>query len=234
MLLTVWSPKGGTGTTTIAVALSALIASEHGDVRLLDFVGDGASIIGARIDRNVGVHDWLAVGSSPPNDALDALSIAIGERFRYIPPGNSRGLPTAAASASLADATRRSSAIVVADCGHLHDAPERALVEAGDLSIAVIRPCFLTMARSVRCATWLQKSCGFVFVDEPHRSLSAKQCAGILGRPLLAAVPCSPDIARTIDSGVLLRRRPQPLFKPLDGLCRRLGILSPERLRSVS
>ena len=235
MLLSVWSPKGGAGTSVVCVAMAALIAATQHDVRLVDFGEDGASIVGARLDNPIGITDWLRAGPSTPANALDSLTLDVGERFRYIPRGTAArdALHHHGATTALVNAMRASAVLYIADCQTASEPTHAKLVRRADLSIAVVRPCFLTLRRSATQHELLATTAGLVFVDEPHRSLGTTDFANIVGRPILATVPIAPAIARSIDAGVLLRQRPGALFDPLQRMCERLGLRESDRRRSA-
>jgi hypothetical protein len=50
-----------------------------------------------------------------------------------------------------------------------------------------------------------------VVVDEPGRSLTGHDVSEVLGVPVRAVVPCTKDIARRVDAGLLAARLPRPL-----------------------
>ena len=64
----------------------------------------------------------------------------------------------------------------------------------------VVRGCYLTLRRAV-AAPGLGVTHGVVLVDEPGRSLGAREVADVLGRPVLARVPVRAAIARAVDAG---------------------------------
>ena len=71
MVVACWSPKGGSGTTVVAVSLARLLAGRHGvGALLVDLGGDAASALGAPEPSGPGVADWLDVGDDVPADGL--------------------------------------------------------------------------------------------------------------------------------------------------------------------
>ena len=109
MLLTLWSPKGGSGTSVFAAAC-ALVLARHGGVRLVDLAGDQPAIFGLGADPDTGVADWLAAGPEAPTDALDRLAVEAAPGVALVPRGTGAGplapLAAAEAGAALAVALR--------------------------------------------------------------------------------------------------------------------------------
>lgn len=233
MFISVWSPKGGVGTSTVAVALASTITECYRDVRLVDLGGDGPAIIGANVPAQLGVADFLRAAPTAPTKALDALAVDIGERFSYVGPGRTTDADRfdAAATAQLVTGLRSHAAICVVDCRTVDTAVERTLVLNSDLALVVVQPCFVLLQRTTRLQPQLAASSGVVYFEDPGRSLTSADVGGILGRPLLARVQRSNDVARTIDAGVLLRRRPVSLFTPIERLASQLGLLDGDRRR---
>jgi hypothetical protein len=74
-------------------------------------------------------------------------------------------------------------------------------------------------------APGLARTSGVAAVDEAGRSLSAKDCADVLDRPLLAQFTVRASIARAVDAGVLGTRLPETLARPASEMLDRLGVL---------
>ena len=60
-LLTLWSPKGGSGTSVFAAACALVLARGPG-ARLVDLGGDQPAIFGLGAEPRTGVADWLEAG----------------------------------------------------------------------------------------------------------------------------------------------------------------------------
>ncbi len=60
MLLTLWSPKGGSGTSVLAAACALVLARRADGARLVDLAGDQPAIFGLPTDPGTGLADWLA------------------------------------------------------------------------------------------------------------------------------------------------------------------------------
>jgi len=220
VLLSLWSPKGGSGTSVLAAACAVVLARQGPGARLVDLGGDQPAILGLASDPLVGVADWLAAGPEAPAEALDRLIVEAYPGLVLIPSG--RGAPEGArpeAGAALAVALAANPSPVVADCGLAADPATRALVECADVALVVVRGCYLALRRAVR-ADLLHGTAGVVVIEEPGRSLGAGEVADVLGRPVVARVGLRPTVARAVDAGVLVTRLPVSLASPVTELLR--------------
>jgi hypothetical protein len=223
VLCALWSPKGGSGTTTVAAA-SALAGARVAGARLADLAGDQAAMLGLASDPPTGLVDWLAAGPDTPTEALDRLAVDIAPGLVLLPYGSGgASTPASAAGAALGVALRDGPVPTFADLGAAADPASRALLEVSDVGVMVVRGCYLTLRRAV-AAPGLAATHGIVLVDEPGRSLGAREVADVLGRPVLARVPVRTAIARAVDAGVIASRLPDPLVRPARDLLRALGI----------
>jgi hypothetical protein len=231
MLLSLWSPKGGSGTSVVAAACAIVLAADRG-ARLVDLDGDQAAVLGLSSSALVpgprargpqGVRDWLVAGPGAPGDALARLAVDAGAGLVLLPPGSASRTGSGAAGAALGVVLQESGAVVVADCGRADDEAARALVEVSDLSVVVIRPCYLAL-RSAAADDLVRSASGVVVVEEPGRALGAREVADVLGVPVLATVPVRASIARVVDAGVLVARLPDTLARPVRTLLERLGV----------
>ena len=76
--------------------------------------------------------------------------------------------------------------------------------QAPDESYLVLRgPCYLALAAALRHDTAPD---GIVLLQEAGRSLTARDVTEVTGIPVVAQVPVSDTVARTIDAGLLLAR----------------------------
>ncbi len=221
MLLTFWSSKGGSGTSTVAAACAGVLAEHHAPVLLVDLAGDQPALVGAAVDPTTGLADWLALGPEAPTEALARIAVEIdGPRFTLLPMGRpvhdapSAQPSTGAAGAALAMALTASGAVAVADLGRADTPAQGAMAELADATILVIRPCYLALRRAVQAPALLHTH-GIVMVDEPGRALGAREIRDVLGVPVLARVAWRSAIARAADAGLVLARTPDALRRPL-------------------
>lgn len=224
MLFALWSPKGGSGTSVVAVALATAL-SRRRPVLLADLAGDLPAILGLTPERlrpdasappGTSLFGWLAIGPAAGSDAIDALTCPVTDRLALLPLG-SRGSSSPAelppeSGAALA-AALAGGPVAVADAGRGEHPFQRALVEVADASVVVIRGCYLALRRAVD-DDLVARAAGVVVLSEPERALSPADVADILGRPVLATMEVTPRVARAVDAGVLLQRPPPGLSRP--------------------
>ena len=225
MLLALWSPKGGSGTSVVAAAL-ALVAAGRGESRLADLGGDQPAILGlppapGSPAEDRGLAGWLATGPSALTERLDDLAAPVVPGLSLLPRGaGAIGGATAEAGAALAVALRDGYTTVV-DVGTAVAPATTAVVAVADVAVLVVRPCYLALRRAVADPR-LGAAAGVVLVEEAGRALDADDVAAVVGVPVLGRVPCRAEIARAVDAGVLRHRLPVSLAGPaaalLDGL----------------
>ncbi len=227
MLVSIWSPKGGSGTSVVAAVVAAVVAKAHPDVRLVDLAGDQPAVCGVRLSARLGARALFDAESDVEvrDGALDALTVEIDEGFRMVPAGRaSLDHASADRGAVVARALRHALPLYVVDAGCVAAPGVASLVRASDLALMVIRPCFLALHRASALVDLVERSTGIVCVSEPGRALSVRDVSSVLGRPVLCEVDIDPDVARSVDAGVLLRREPHAVFVPITRMCRRLGL----------
>jgi hypothetical protein len=223
MLVAVWSPKGGSGTSVVAAGL-ALEAAHGGPVRIVDLDGDQAAIFGLAADPEHGLGTWFAAAPDVAPDALEELSSPAPGGVELIGPGSEPiGVPGSNAVTHLAAVLRDGPALTVVDAGDIRTSAARLLVEAADISLVVIRGCYLALRRGVH-EPLVAAATAIVAVEQSARPLRAREIADVLQRPVLASVPDLPEIARVVDAGVLPMRPPLALVDPIATLVRRLDL----------
>jgi MinD superfamily P-loop ATPase len=233
MLVCFWSAKGGSGTSVMAAA-TALTLARHAPVRLADIAGDQPAMLALASEPATGVRDWLLTGPQAPADALDRLAVEVTGRLSLVPSGSGDlALALPEAGAALAVALRDDSRPTVIDAGVLANdsAPVvDALVEVADVSLLVVRSCYLALRRAVKLEA-TTRATGVVVVEESGRSLEARDVGDVLGLPVVATVPVKAAVSRAVDAGVLVSRLPDVLGRPARELARRLD--GPGRTRAA-
>ena len=230
MLLALWSPKGGAGTSVVAAACALVLARKSDGARLADLDGDQPAIFALASEPSTGLLDWLAAGPEAPADALDRLAITAAPGVALLPRGaTSHRSPVAKepaeVGAALAVALRDGPVPTIVDAGSASPPATRALVEVADTSVIVLRGCYLGLRRAVR-SPLLGRAAGVVLVEEPGRSLGASEVADVLDQPVLARVPVRASVARAVDAGVLSARLPEALARPVARLLARVEVLT--------
>lgn len=226
-LLAFWSPKGGSGTSVTAAACAVHAARTIGPVRLVDLRGDQPAVLGLGADPETGVADWLAVGPTAPTDALDRLGVEVAPSLSLLPKGRLGSVlePAIAAETGAALAVAlRDGPLTIVDIGVPDTAVARAVLEVSDVSLLVIRECYLALRRASQCPG-VARSFGIVVLQEPGRSLGPADVGQVLGRPVVARIPTRAAIARAVDAGVLANRLPEPLSRAAAQIFRELGIV---------
>jgi hypothetical protein len=227
MLLSFWSPKGGAGTSVFVAACGQYLA-RHTDVRLADFGGDQPGILGLAGDPSPGLGEWLHAGAEAPADALDRLAVDAGRGLMLLPCGERGALDAdPEAGAALGVVLANDERLTIADVGTADAAALRAVVEVSDVSVVVVRDCYLALRRAVR-SPLLAHAAGVVVMEEPGRALGAGEITEVLNLPLLATVPIRLGIARAVDAGVLTSRMPEGLERIARRMFTRLGITGRE------
>jgi hypothetical protein len=223
MLLSLWSSKGGSGTSTVA-ATCALLLARRGGARLADLAGDQPSLLGLDAEPGTGLGDWLAAGAEAPVDALDRLAVEAAPDLVLLPLGEAPPATAAPeAGAALAVALRDHAVPTVADLGRADTPAAQAIAEVADLTVLVLRACYLGLRRALSSEVTALSS-GVVLVEETGRALRPEDVADVLALPVLARVALRPAVARAVDAGVLARRLPDALSRPAERLLDRLGV----------
>lgn len=105
-----------------------------------------------------------------------------------------------------ADCAPEMAASVVILVGDAADNPPCAV----DLALLVTRGCYLSLRRAVKSESPIVVD-GVVFVAEDGRALKSDDVSNVLGLPIVATVHVTETVARVIDAGVLVQRRPGTL-----------------------
>jgi hypothetical protein len=227
MLVALWSPSGGAGTSVFAAA-TALVLARRQPIRLADLDGDQPSILGFATEPSPGLAEWLAAGPGAPAAALDALAAAVASapNLTLVPRGATDpvALATVApeAGAALGVVLRDSPVLTIADAGRAEVPALRAFVEVADISVVVVRDCYLALRRALRSD--LSGAAGVVAMDDEYRALRPRDIADVLRLPVLASVPVCPPVSRSVDAGVLPGRMPAGLQRAARRFVDRLGL----------
>ncbi len=223
MLIACWSPKGGSGTTVVASALSLTVAARRPDpepgVVLADLAGDVPAVLGIPVPPGPGLTDWLAAGSEVPVDALARLEVGATPGLRLLPWAGADSLAgdgspdgDAGRGEVLATLLAADSRLVVADCGHATSGARLAVAAGANLSLLVLRPCYVALRRALEAPI---RPSGVILVTEPGRAVTRHDVEDVLGVPVRAEVEHDPAVARAVDAGLLATRVPRALQRAL-------------------
>ena len=227
MLVALWSPKGGSGTSVVSAAV-ALTSAGRGPTRLADLSGDQPAILGLPpLTSLATLDDWLLAGPSTPSEWLDDMAVPVVPGLSLLPGGSAARRSSPEAGAALAVALR-DSGMGIADVGSgpdESDAAGRAVIDVADTALMVIRPCYLALRRAVADPR-LGSSAAAILVEEPGRALDAEDVSAVLGIPVVGRVPARAEIARAVDAGVLRDRLPTALGRAASAVVDRLTDLA--------
>jgi MinD-like ATPase involved in chromosome partitioning or flagellar assembly len=230
VLVALWSPKGGSGTSVVAAAL-ALVSAGRGDTRLVDLAGDQPAILGLPpAPSPASLGEWLAAGPSTPTEWLEEIAVPVVPGLSLLAGGPSARASSPEAGAALAVALR-DSGLVVVDTGSGADdidGAARAMIDVADAAVTVLRPCYLALRRAVADAR-LGSTAAAILVEEPGRALDADDVAAVLGIPVVGRVPVRAEIGRAVDAGVLRDRLPTALARAAGTVLDRLADLADGR-----
>jgi len=215
MLLTCWSVKGGVGTTVVSVALATTLARVHaldGGALLVDLGGDVPATLGLPDPRDPGLTGWTGAGPDVAADALARLELSVGADLALLPRGRGAPGPTARHEV-LARLLAAEARPVVVDAGVVTaESPTLPLVAEATRSLLVTRACYLGLRRALDLPI---RPSGVVLLREPGRTMGRSDVEDVVGAPVVADVPVDPAVARAVDAGVLARRLPRVLARPL-------------------
>ena len=204
MITLCWGAKGGSGVTTVAAAFAL---SRGRPTVLLDLDGDAALAIGLGDDGGPMLDDWFESDAAP--ERIMRLARRVRDDVELVP--TRRRIDRAHHRwHDLALALRATPVDVVVDAGS--GTPPSDLQAIADVSLLVMRPCYLAVSRARRSTV---RPDGVVLVDEPGRALRPDDIAAALGVPVVAALPYDPKIARAVDSGLAVSRLPATCLRRL-------------------
>lgn len=215
MLFSLWSAKGGAGTTVTAASLALVLArSSDAGALLVDLAGDAPAALGLPEPDGPGLVGWLRAGPDVPADALGRLEIPAVRGLSLLARGRGPLGPDDRLEvlAGLLASTARP---VVVDCGVLDPGQTggaRLLAACATHSLLVTRACYLALRRAQ--AAPLRPS-GAVLVQEEGRALGRADVEDTLGVPVRAEIRVDPAVARAVDAGLLSTRLPRRLERAL-------------------
>ncbi len=189
MLITLYSAKGGQGTSVTAAALALEIAKSS-TTNLYDMAdGDLAPILG--IPSN-------ADGVSEVTPALTLTTL-----HQDLSPNNH------------ADSVIFGSDVRVVDAGLIPNHAARHVLDESDHRLLVIRGCYLALRKATASDI---KPTGIILISEPQRSLGLRDIEDVLGVPVIGTIPFAPAVSRTVDAGLFPMRMPPSMQVPIKNI----------------
>lgn len=213
-----WTSKGGSGTSVVAAALAIMLARRPAGALLVDLVGDQPAVLGCADQQGPGLRQWLGSVAHAPPDALGRMEVDVVAGLRLLPAGTSDPIPPGATGqpdAILGGILASDARSVVVDAGvvGIETVPvARSLAAHAEVSLLVVRPCYLALRRATTCGV---RPTGVVVVSESWRSLTASDVSAAVGAPVVAEVAMHATIARAVDAGLLATRLPRQLDRAL-------------------
>lgn len=237
MLVGLWSPKGGSGVSTVTAAC-ALAARRSMRTIVVDPWGDLTALLAVR-PPSVGWHDLIAA-SELPLDAIDRVAVEVDDGLRLVAPGESRcadcDVPSAIANevgADLREALCAADSMVIVDLGRGECGAMHTLAALAGALVCVIRPCYLALRRGL-AHPMRGGSNGVFVIEEAGRSLTPHDVASTLHLRELGAVRLRPAVARAIDAGTFAVRPDEATLRAADTMLRRLDLPAGLRRRVVA
>ena len=201
VLIAGWSSKGGSGTTVVCAGLAVLLSSGAAECTIADLAGLTGDLP-------------LVLGLGTPG-RVGAAPITVRPGLEVLPQDCDvlrNDEPGAVVERLTARAATRS---VVADCGLItagESGPGLEVAAAADVSLLVLRPCYLALRRAVDAPI---RPSGVVLVTETGRTIGREDVEDVLGVPVRAVVRWSKDVARSVDAGLLVHALPNELQRSL-------------------
>jgi hypothetical protein len=217
MLVACWSAKGGVGVSVVAAGVVAAEEERGAASLLVDLCGDQPRLHGRGDLGGAGVAGWLRAGPDVPDDALERLEAPLSMHRSLLVRGTGalearRAVAFAEAVAAVASAGRR----VIVDVGTAVDgAVGRAVVEAADRSVLVLRACPLAMPDDEGLVAAPD---AVVVVRDRRRALGWREIGERVGAPVVAELDVDPAVGASVDAGLLARPLPRRFLAALSAI----------------
>lgn len=242
MLISVFSPKGGVG-TSVSSALISKCLSKLGPTLLVETEnGDLEAIVGADEVPKYSFSDW-SHSAEPTDQSLMRISVNVVGSLDYVIGSIDRsneqedttcqfknmdtGFIGKESRTKLIDSISSIPGHCVVDCSLAASELQTEIVEASDVVVMVLRQCYLGLFKAMQHNLKNQIDVCIV-VCESGRSISTHQIAETLGVGTVIELDARRDFARAIDAGVLLHRTPEKFIAPIESYVHDLNIESYE------
>ena len=202
-VITVHGAKGGQGTTTVAAVLAILHAHAGHRTLLIDTAGDLPATLATNNTEPIGLADYL---NTTRNVAIEQHVTRINDNLDLLPRGDGPITFDTYTYGLLTGGLDYYDTVIIDTATHAPEWDRNA-----DHDILVTRPCYLALRRAVT----QPRPTGLVVITEPGRALNTTDIEAALGIPITATIPADPDIARSIDAGLLNTRLPRTLTRAL-------------------
>jgi Flp pilus assembly CpaE family ATPase len=218
LIVAVYSPRGGAGTTFVATHLAAAVARRKRECILLDldrFFGDVGTALGVPSDEPARtIADLVALGNEVAGEHLDRVLWHHADGFRVLlaPPVEERSRVTPDCFRVALGVASRSADVVVGHVPRALDEPAIVGLQRADRVLLVVSLDVLSFrsadrALSVLRELDLEERCEFVVNRAARAELAPHDVRRAFGRPAVAVIPSDRGVAQAQDHGRLVSRR---------------------------
>ena len=215
MLVVLWSPKGGSGTSVFAAACALRwLGGRRGAPRRSRRRPAGGPRAARPDPRRPACATGCGVGVEAPADALERLAVARRARADVAARRAGRSRDRAAGGGRGARVSRcASDGADVVDVGRADERRRASARRVADATVVVLRGAISRCGARCACRRLCRRGRRGRLIEEPGRALGARDVADVLGVPVLATVPVRSSIARVVDAGVLAARLPDSRWR---------------------
>lgn len=225
MLISVFSAKGGVGTSSIATLLASSLA-KYDETLLVDASHGDLQAICCVEHSNYGFEDWLA-SEKPSARALSEISVVVDRNLSLVASkARQTGTGNIAFSDYILGEVIKASPVVVADFGIDGSKFGEKCIQASDYVVLVLKQCYLSLLSATE-KSFIDQVDVLVVVKEQGRSISVEKITDVLHAKCVIEIDSRKDFARTIDAGVLVQRPPKQMIEPIDAFVK--DIMSTEK-----
>lgn len=227
MLVSIFSPKGGSGTSTNACLLAKSFSRHMPSmpIVLIDaFNGDLDSIVGIDPESEYGFAQWLE-SANPNIHNLEKISNSVFENLTFVSNSSVKHDRFSSQTNSVEDKAERyekitsalsdDASVCIVDLGTRVDALSSVIVAASDLVVMAIKSCYVSLNRAT-AHPYREYADACIFIEEQGRSINSKQVSEVLKINCIIELDARRDFARAIDAGVLLFRTPKNMIASID------------------
>lgn len=227
MLISIFSPKGGSGCSTSTCLIAKSLAGHipNTEVFLIDaYNGDLDSIVGVESESEYGFVQWVE-SANPTTTNLDRISNNVLENLSFVKYSSVkrdiylRNVEIDNADAEkfekVATALNSEENICVVDLGTRVDAVSNSIIASSDLVIMVMKSCYVGLNRAT-AHPYIEKVDAAIIIEEQGRSIGSKQISEVLKINCIIEIDARRDFARAVDAGVLVVRTPKNMLCAID------------------
>lgn len=228
MLITVFSPKGGSGTTTCAALIAKSFSQQFSiPTVLIDaYDGDVETVVGVDSESEYGFIQWTEA-KDPTANNLARIATSISDNFsfvsyssvkndKYNAPAPSQSIQEKnQKAAQLVEALSNNESNYVIDIGTNVNESTNAIIEASDIVVMVIKGCYISLNRA-SSHPYSSSADSVIVLSEPGRTITSKQICDVLRIKCVIEIEARRDFAKCIDAGILIFRTPKNMIGAID------------------